>query len=58
MSENILNLIMKENEQLNNLQKGNDEKEAFKESNYIKCNIPWCRYCHLNPKILPLEERK
>ena len=44
MSENILNVIMKENEQLNNLQKGNDEKEAFKESNYIKCNIPWCRY--------------
>ena len=49
-------MLINKNKFINTFE-GSKEKSRCKKENPLCCNIPWCKYCHLNPKILPLNER-
>ena len=58
MSENLQSIIKAENDKITNLSNGKKPKYSKYENPKKKeCTIPWCKKCHFNPRILPIEER-
>ena len=58
MSENLQSIIKAENDKITNLSNGKKPKYSKYENLQKKeCTIPWCKKCHFNPRILPIEER-
>lgn len=58
MSENLQSIIKAENDKITNLSNGKKPKYSKYENPQKKeCTIPWCKKCHVNPRILSIEER-
>ena len=58
MSGDLQNIIKSQNDKINNLSSRKKPKYTKSEIPQKKrIIIPWCKKCHFNPRILPLEER-